>query len=225
MKNGPNAPPPFDYRPPLNPWLTVLHQDEDILVLDKPSGLLCVAGKPASHGDCLEARVKERFPQSLLVHRIDRETSGIVVMAMNKFAQRHLGLQFEKRKISKTYVARVWGQVEGESGRIDLPLTTDAANRPRQKVDFENGRTAITEWEVAGREKSATRLTLRPLTGRSHQLRVHMLSIGHPILGDKFYSDGAALKAAPRLQLHAEALQLRHPADGRPCLFRQECPF
>ena len=146
-------------------------------------------------------------------------------MAMNKHAQRHLGLQFEKRKISKTYVARVWGQVEGESGRIDLPLTTDAANRPRQKVDFENGRMAITEWKVAGREKSATRLILRPLTGRSHQLRVHMLSICHPILGDKFYSHGDALNAAPRLQLHAEALQLRHPADGRPCLFRQECPF
>lgn len=225
MMDGENQSPGFDYRPPLDPWLTVLHHDEDILVLDKPSGLLCVAGKPASHRDCLEARAKDRFPQALLVHRIDRDTSGIVVMAMNRKAQRHLGLQFERRKLTKTYVARVWGDVQGDSGRIDLPLATDALNRPRQKVDFERGRSAVTEWHVAAREKGITRVKLRPLTGRSHQLRVHLLCIGHPILGDAFYAEGEALSAAPRLQLHAEELQLRHPSDGRACLFRQNCPF
>ncbi len=217
--------PAFDYNPPTSPWLTILHQDQDILILDKPSGLLCVPGKPEAHSDSLETRVKARFPQALLVHRLDRETSGIVIMAMNRRAQRHLGLQFERRRLSKTYVARVWGRVEADSGRIDLPLATDPDARPRQMVDFENGRNAITEWQVAEREKDAKRLTLFPLTGRSHQLRVHLLSIGHPILGDGFYARGEALAAAPRLQLHAEALSLRHPSDGRPCTFRQACPF
>ena len=225
MTPEPDATAGFDYRPPTAPWLTVLHCDDDILVLDKPSGLLCVPGKPEAHRDCLEARAKDQFPQALLVHRLDRETSGIVVMAMNRRAQRHLGLQFERRKLTKTYIARVWGDVEGECGRIDLPLATDAPNRPRQKVDFENGRPAVTEWRVIGREDGATRLKLNPLTGRSHQLRVHLLSIGHPILGDTFYADGDALAATPRLQLHAEELSLRHPADGRPCTFVQACPF
>lgn len=217
--------PAFEYCPPAEPWLTVLHQDEDIIVLDKPSGLLCVPGKPEAHRDCLETRVKESFPQALLVHRLDRETSGIVVMAMNRPAQRHLGLQFERRTLSKTYIARVWGRVDGESGRIDLPLATDPDARPKQKIDFAKGRKAITEWKVAGREEGATRLELSPLTGRSHQLRVHLLSIGHPILGDSFYAEGDALAAAPRLQLHAETLSLRHPSDGRHCTFMQACPF
>lgn len=225
MTTGPGTTARFDYRPPTDPWLTVLHQDEEILVLAKPSGLLCVAGKPETHRDCLEARAKDRFPQALLVHRLDRETSGVVIMAMNRRAQRHLGLQFERRKLSKTYIARVWGRVEEESGRIDLPLATDAPNRPKQKVDHERGRPAITEWQVIGRENNTTRLKLQPLTGRSHQLRVHLLSIGHPILGDSFYAEGDALAAASRLQLHAEELTLRHPSDGQPCTFKQACPF
>ena len=215
----------FDYNPPLNPRLTVIHADEDILVLSKPSGLLSVPGKPDAHRDSLEVRARERFPEALLVHRLDRETSGVVVMAMNRHAQRHLGLQFERRKLTKTYVARVWGDVKGEAGTIDLPLATDAANRPKQKVDLETGRPAITEWKVKAREGGVTRLQLHPLTGRSHQLRVHLLSIGHPILGDRFYAEGEALAAASRLQLHAETLSLRHPADGRHCTFTEACPF
>ena len=215
----------FLYRPPLEPWLSVLHCDDDLLVLDKPSGLLSVAGKPAEHQDCLEARAKARFPEARLVHRLDRETSGIMVMAMNAKAQRHLGLQFERRTLAKSYVARVWGQVEGESGRIDLPLATDAEARPKQKVDMENGRQAITGWRVIGRERNATRLLLQPLTGRSHQIRVHLVSLGHPILGDSFYATGEALAAADRLQLHAETLSLRHPTGGRHCSFTQPCPF
>jgi len=216
---------PFDYQPPLEPWLTILHRDDDLLVLSKQSGLLCVAGKPAEHHDCLEARAKERYPEALLVHRLDRDTSGIVIMAMNAEAQRHLGLQFERRKLKKTYIARVWGHVAGESGTINLPLATDWPNKPKQKVDLVSGRAAQTDWQVIAREEQATRLKLTPLTGRSHQLRVHMLSLGHPILGDLFYATGLALAAADRLQLHAEALELHHPSDGHICRFTDPLPF
>lgn len=216
---------PFDYQPPLEPWLTILHRDDDLLVLSKQSGLLCVAGKPAEHNDCLEARAKERYPEALLVHRLDRDTSGIVIMAMNAGAQRHLGLQFERRKLKKTYIARVWGHVAGESGTINLPLATDWPNKPKQKVDLVSGRAAQTDWQVIAREEQATRLKLTPLTGRSHQLRVHMLSLGHPILGDLFYATGLALAAADRLQLHAEALELHHPSDGHICRFTDPVPF
>ena len=225
MTSAAISPTSLDYRPPVCPWLTVLYLDQDILVLSKPSGLLSVPGKPAAHRDSLEVRARERFPDALLVHRLDRETSGIMVMAMNRRAQRHLGLQFERRKLTKTYIARVWGNVKDEAGIIDLPLATDAANRPKQKVDLEKGRPAITEWSVTAREGSATRLRLHPHTGRSHQLRVHLMSIGHPILGDSFYAEGDACAAASRLQLHAETLSFRHPADGRHCTFTQACPF
>ncbi|HAC60006.1 pseudouridine synthase [Parvibaculum sp.] len=216
---------PFLYRPPSDPWLTVLHADGDILVLAKQSGLLCVAGKPAEHGDCLESRARAKYPNARIVHRLDRETSGVVVMAMNAKAHRHLGLQFERRKTSKRYIARVWGDVRGEAGAIDLPLSCDWPNRPKQMVDKENGRPALTHWEVIRREESATRLALVPITGRSHQLRVHMLSLGHPIVGDGFYATGPALAAADRLQLHAESLTLHHPSDGGLITFSDPCPF
>lgn len=219
-----DTPAPFLYAPPLEPYVTVLHEDGEILVLAKQSGLLCVPGKPAEHADCLERRVRETWPSARIVHRLDRETSGVIVMAMNGKAHRHLGLQFERRKTRKTYVARVWGHVEGERGRIDLPLACDWPNRPKQKVDF-SGRPAQTDWQVIGREAEATRLRLSPLTGRSHQLRVHMLSAGHPILGDSFYATGDALAAADRLQLHAESLTIHHPSDGRLCEFVEPCPF
>ncbi|MDP1628883.1 pseudouridine synthase [Parvibaculum sp.] len=216
---------PFRYEPPMEPHLTVLHRDADILVLDKQSGLLCVAGKPAEHGDCLERRARDAYPDARIVHRLDRDTSGVIVMAMNPKAHRHLGLQFERRKIRKTYVARVWGDVVGESGRVDLPIACDWPNRPKQMVDMEAGRPAQTEWEILAREETTTRLRLSPLTGRSHQLRVHMLSLGHPILGDNFYATGEAFAAADRLQLHAETLTLHHPADGTVRTYSVPCPF
>lgn len=209
----------------MEPHLTVLHRDADILVLDKQSGLLCVAGKPAGHGDCLERRARDAYPDARIVHRLDRDTSGVIVMAMNPKAHRHLGLQFERRKIRKTYVARVWGHLAGESGRVDLPIACDWPNRPKQMVDMEAGRPAQTEWEILAREETATRLRLSPLTGRSHQLRVHMLSLGHPILGDNFYATGEAFAAADRLQLHAETLTLHHPADGTVRTYSVPCPF
>lgn len=216
----------FIYNPPQEPYLTVLHHDDDMLILSKPSGLLSVPGKAEDHADCLEARAQERYPQARTVHRLDMATSGLVVMAMNAAAHRHLGLQFERRHVKKSYVARVWGHMEDDNGTIDLPLICDWPNRPMQKVCYEHGKAAQTEWEMIEREeRGMTKVRLFPYTGRSHQLRVHMLSLGHPILGDEFYAHEEALTAADHLQLHAESLMLYHPVDGRVCEFVDPCPF
>lgn len=212
------------YTPPDGP-LAVLHHDAELLLVDKPSGLLSVPGKPEAHRDCLEARVKAAFPAALLIHRLDMETSGIMVFAMTRLAQRSVNRQFEKRIVRKTYVARVAGRVEAEEGRIALPLIADWPNRPFQKVCHDTGKAAVTAWRVIAREDGATRLELRPETGRSHQLRVHLREIGHPILGDPFYAPEAVRAAAPRLQLHAAALELRHPRDGIWAGWQAPCPF
>jgi tRNA pseudouridine32 synthase/23S rRNA pseudouridine746 synthase len=217
---------PFDlnpYLPPHAPYVCVLHRDEDLLVLSKPSGLLSVPGKAPELSDCLETRAKAAFPQALLTHRLDRGTSGIMVMAMNKRAQAILGNHFERRLIHKIYIARVHGHVRDDSGTIDLPLCVDWPNRPVQKVCFQNGRAAKTDWRVIERGDyngaASTLVELSPLTGRSHQLRVHMLSLGHPILGDSLYATGEALEAAPRLMLHAQSITLNHPKDGQRVTF------
>ncbi len=202
---------PEVYCPPPDDGLAVIHHDDHLIVLDKPSGLLSVPGKGEALADCLEARVQARYPQALTVHRLDRDTSGLVIMAMNAAAQRHLGLQFERRKLAKSYVAVVAGVVETDEGEIDLPLIADWPNRPLQKVCFEHGKPALTRWKVIERGQSSTRLVLEPHTGRSHQLRVHMKELGHPILGDPMYGDATS---APRLMLHAHTLELHHPADG-----------
>jgi len=191
---------------------------------NKPSGLLSVPGKGPELADCLMARIKEAFPQALLIHRLDRDTSGIMVFALTPHAQRHIGLQFEKRMIKKTYVARVWGKLEPRSGTIDLPLIVDWPNRPLQKVCLETGKPAQTDWRVVRHDGVETRVRLMPRTGRSHQLRVHMLSLGHPILGDPFYASGAA-RGFDRLMLHSEELRLRHPDGGEGVKFRAKAPF
>lgn len=207
------------------PGLRLVHADAQVLILDKPSGLLSVPAKPPGTQDCLEARLRAAFPEALLVHRLDMDTSGVMVFARTRLAQRHLNWQFERRQIAKTYVARAHGRVAGETGRIDLPLICDWPNRPRQMVCHTSGRAAVTDWRVVGREAEATRLELAPLTGRSHQLRVHLLALGHPILGDGFYATGAALAAAPRLQLHALRLGFRHPDGGARVEFEVPAPF
>ncbi|ADZ69309.1 pseudouridine synthase [Polymorphum gilvum] len=219
------VPKPFRYAPPREPRLDVLHADDDILVVVKPSGLLSVPGKGEGHADCLESRARERFAQARIVHRLDMDTSGVMVLALNAAAHRHLGLQFERRRTAKAYVARLWGELEGEAGEVDLPLVCDWPNRPMQKVCVETGRPALTRWQVLARQRGVTRVRLMPVTGRSHQLRVHMLSLGHPILGDNLYAHDDALSAADRLQLHAEDLEIHHPADGRRCAFHAPCPF
>ncbi|MCB1368367.1 MAG: RNA pseudouridine synthase [Rhodobacteraceae bacterium] len=209
------------YDPPGGP-VRVVHRDKDLLLVDKPSGLLSVPGKDMAHRDCLETRVKAAFDGALLVHRLDLDTSGLMVFAMNRAAQRHLGLQFERRRIAKSYVAIVSGLVVGDEGLIDLPLIADWPNRPLQKVCHETGKPAQTAWQVLARGDGETRLGLRPRTGRSHQLRVHLQALGHPILGDRFYGDTGS---APRLMLHAESLELHHPADGMRRRFECPCPF
>ncbi|GGO55586.1 ribosomal large subunit pseudouridine synthase A [Roseovarius pacificus] len=211
------------YDPPQDP-LKVLHEDHEIVVVDKPAGLLSVPGKGAHLADCLLARVQEAFPTALLVHRLDRDTSGVMVFAQTPHAQRHLGLQFEKRQTKKTYVARVWGYLEPRSGTVDLPLIVDWPNRPRQMVCHETGKAAVTDWRVLRHGQEETRVRLMPKTGRSHQLRVHMLALGHPILGDPLYATGAAA-AFPRLMLHSEELRLRHPDGGAGMRFRAKAPF
>jgi len=215
----------FHYAPPLEPYLTAIHLDDELLVLSKPSGLLSVPGKAPEHRDSLETRAQERHDCALTVHRLDKDTSGIVVMARNKAAHRHLSIQFEKRHITKTYVAEIWGHPEARNGTVDLPLRCDWPNRPLQMIDHDLGKPSVTNWEVVAYSTNSTRVRLHPVTGRSHQLRVHMLSLGHPIVGDVFYADGEALNASDRMLLHAETLELYHPADGRRITFTDPCPF
>ncbi len=213
----------FVYSPPNAP-LELIHEDHELLVVNKPAGLLSVPGKGDHLKDCLITRLQAAFPEALLVHRLDMDTSGVIVFARTPAAQRHLGLQFEKRMMKKSYLALVWGQVDGKEGVIDLPLIVDWPNRPLQKVCHETGRAAVTEWKVLRHDETSTRVRLFPQTGRSHQLRVHMRELGHPILGDPFYATGPA-RDFPRLMLHAETLRLRHPDGGRGMTFRAKNPF
>ncbi|MEO5621548.1 MAG: RluA family pseudouridine synthase [Cypionkella sp.] len=215
--------PDFVYDPPDVP-LDILYQDAQIIVVNKPAGLLSVPGKLAGREDCLTARLQAAHWDTLLVHRLDCDTSGVMIFARTKQAQGFLGQEFEKRRAKKTYLARVWGQLTPDQGHIDLPLATDWPNRPRQQVDHAQGRPAQTDWQVIGRDTETTRVRLLPLTGRSHQLRVHMLAQGHPILGDPIYATGPA-RAFPRLMLHAESLALHHPATGDWISFEAPAPF
>lgn len=217
-----NAQRDFTYSPSNAP-LNYLYFDADILIVSKPAGLLSVPGK--SKPDCLEARVKVDFEDALTVHRLDMATSGLMVFARNKKAQRHLGLQFEKRQLQKTYIAVVTGSVKKDTGIIDLPLICDWPNRPRQMVCFERGKVAQTHWSVLEREAHASRMELTPKTGRSHQLRVHMLSLGHAIIGDRLYANDEDFLRADRLLLHAQGLRLRHPTGGAWHDFMDPCPF
>ncbi|MCI5048259.1 MAG: pseudouridine synthase [Aquisalinus sp.] len=217
--------PEFNYTPPHAPWFSVLHADDYILVLDKPSGLLSVPGKAAEHQDCLEIRVQAQYPDARTVHRLDMDTSGVCIMGLTANAHRNLSMQFQRRKTAKTYIARVQGGLPAPEGEVDLPLICDWPNRPRQMVDHDKGRTALTRWQVVEENDGVTRVLLFPVTGRSHQLRVHMQALGCSILGDRFYAPDAVRDAAPRLQLHALDLTVHHPADGRRVTFSSAAPF
>lgn len=211
------------YDPPQDP-LDILHEDAHIVVVNKPSGLLSVPGRGEHLADCLMARVQAVFPEALLVHRLDRDTSGVMVFALTAHAQRTLSMQFEKRTTKKTYVARVFGKMAEKTGTVDLPLIVDWPNRPLQKVCHDTGKVAVTDWRVLKQTDEETRVRLTPKTGRSHQLRVHMLALGHVILGDPLYATGAAL-AYPRLMLHSEELRISHPESGKGLSFRAKAPF
>jgi len=205
--------------------LQIVYQDEQLLVLDKPSGLLAVPGRGPDLQDCLSARAQAQFPTALVVHRLDRDTSGLLVMALDAATQRALNRQFAAQQVSKRYVAVVFGSPPTDAGIIDLPMRKDFDNPPRHMIDLEQGRAARTEWRAIERQADRARLEVSPKTGRSHQIRLHLRTIGHPILGDNLYAPPHALAMSDRLLLHAEELCLTHPASGQEITWRSLCPF
>ena len=218
-------PPEFIYDPPKWPLLDIVYQDDDVLLLAKPAGLLSVPGKSEALGDCLASRVQDRFPLATPVHRLDMDTSGLLLMGKHQEAHRYLSIGFQRRLVHKTYIALLFGHLRLPQGVVDEPLICDWPNRPRQKIDHETGKSSQTNWRVLGFEGDHTRVELSPLTGRTHQLRVHMASVGHPILGDRLYAHPRARDSASRLMLHAHGLSFRHPKDGERVYFTSPCPF
>ncbi|WP_020210566.1 RluA family pseudouridine synthase [Gilvimarinus chinensis] len=196
----------------------ILWQDEHLLVVNKPSGLLTVPGRGPDKQDCLINRLLVSHPNSRIVHRLDQPTSGLVIVPQSYEALKHIGRQFETRQVSKQYVAVVAGLLEQDNGEIELPLICDWPNRPRQMVDHENGKHALTRYRALQRdtEQQTTRVELTPVTGRSHQLRVHMLSLGHPIVGDTLYAPDTIAAASERLLLHAQWIEFTHPTHQKP---------
>ncbi len=210
----------------------LIHEDEHILVFSKPDGLLAVPGRGPEKQDCLSTRAQARWNDALVVHRLDMATSGLVVMARGIEAQRSLSLAFEERRVHKRYTAVVAGELvnpEPDNGwnTISLPLMADWPNRPRQKVDQNQGKPSTTRWRIASGNTApgTTRLELEPVTGRTHQLRVHLQALGHPMLGDALYAAPDQQAMANRLLLHAHWLSLPHPVRGQTLIFHSPCPF
>jgi tRNA pseudouridine32 synthase/23S rRNA pseudouridine746 synthase len=206
----------LDYLPPhpstlRNNW--ILYEDKDFVAIHKPAGLLSVPGKHPDHSACAVSYLQQTHPDALIVHRLDMDTSGILLLALNKPAHRALSIEFQERRVTKHYCALCHGQLLQPQGRVQLPMRCDWDNRPKQIVDFIHGRSAQTDWELVEQFDNFFSVKLFPITGRSHQLRVHMQSLGHPILGDRFYA-GELAEHQPRLMLHAESLTLRHPTTG-----------
>jgi tRNA pseudouridine32 synthase/23S rRNA pseudouridine746 synthase len=207
-----------------------LYLDDTLLVFDKPSGLLAVPGRGADRQDSLSARVQARYPDALIVHRLDMSTSGLMVMARGPAAQRELNKAFAAREVSKRYVAVVAGRLQAppeDWGMIDLPIIVDWPNRPLRVVDPVRGKPSLTRWRVlgAGPDGVGTRVELEPVTGRSHQLRVHLRELGHPILGDALYAPRGVQAQAPRLLLHAWSLRFFHPVTRETLMFECPAPF
>lgn len=200
-----------EYNPPREPWVEIVFEDEHILAVNKPSGLLSVPGRAAEHYDSMWSRLMENYPDIQVVHRLDMDTSGLMVFAKHKHAERALKKQFQYRLTHKVYYARVWGNVEQQEGVLDFPLICDWPNRPRQKVCYQDGKPSKTLFQVVKREEKTTIVRLLPVTGRSHQLRVHMQALGHPIVGDEFYAEQEAYEYSERLELHAAELSFYHP--------------
>jgi len=210
---------------PRDAVIKILYHDESLVVVDKPAGLLSVPGKGRDKQDCAEARIKAVYPDALTVHRLDMETSGTLIFARNKRIHRELGKQFQNREVEKRYIAVVHGYITEATGKIDKPVICDWPNRPRQKIDLENGKPSTTLYKVLWRdtENQTTRVELVPVTGRTHQLRVHLQSIGHPIIGDRLY--GPNNEILQRLMLHSLSLSITHPKTGEPMRFFSELPF
>jgi tRNA pseudouridine32 synthase / 23S rRNA pseudouridine746 synthase len=210
--------------------IELLYVDASVLVLDKLSGLLAVPGRGVDKQDCLSARVQIRYPDALIVHRLDMATSGLMVMARGADAQRALSRAFAAREVSKRYIAVVAGRLEAPPeawGTIDLPIIVDWPNRPLRMVDYQLGKPSLTRWRVLGYDATGTctRVELEPVTGRSHQLRVHLRELGHPILGDALYAPPDVQALANRLLLHAGSLGFAHPVTGEALVFESPVPF
>jgi len=214
--------PPFVYSPPTYP-ISVLHETDRVLFVDKPAGLLSVPGRLEEHKDCLLTRLEAQNSNIRLIHRLDMDTSGVMVFAKTDQAQRELNWQFERRHVQKTYLAEVTGQIV-ESGTVDLPLIRDWPNRPLQKVD-DKGKLSITHWRVLARKTESCVVALTPETGRTHQLRVHMAAVGHAILGDVFYATPKVAAQSDRLMLHAQRLCLTLPDDDVQTCITAPCEY
>lgn len=213
--------------PPCQDEIKILHQDTSFLIINKPAGLLSVPGRNPVNNDSVQTRLAAIYPGIAMVHRLDFDTSGIMVIPLNKMALSEISKQFQSRVVHKTYTAVVYGIVRADSGEIDLPIAPDVDNRPKYKICAVNGKKSLTEFNVIERsgEKNTTRLLLHPVTGRSHQLRLHLQAIGHPILGDVFYADAINLLTSPRLLLHATEIQFQHPNTQQPVRFISTVPF
>jgi len=216
-----------DYIPPPDTGLDIIYSDEHLLVVNKPSGLLSVPGRGVHKQDCLIHRVQSKFSDALIVHRLDMPTSGLFLLARGGEVQRAMSIQFQERQVEKQYEALVDGCLEHLHGEVDLPLITDWPNRPRQKVDMQSGKPSLTRYQVLGIESAleATRVALYPITGRSHQLRVHMLALGHAILGDDLYASEVIRGKADQLQLHACQLKFNHPVSNKTVVLTSPAPF
>jgi len=200
--------------PPCDRPVDILYADAHLLFVHKPHLLLSVPGRHPANRDCMISRIQETYPTATVVHRLDLDTSGVMVVPLQRTAHSHISRQFQERKVSKSYEAVVYGDLAEDSGEISLPIATDWPNRPLQKICHQRGKSALTRYRVLHREPGRTRLLLTPTTGRSHQLRIHLAAIGHPILGCDLYAHADALAASPRLLLHATYLGFEHPATG-----------
>ncbi|MEZ9230012.1 bifunctional tRNA pseudouridine(32) synthase/23S rRNA pseudouridine(746) synthase RluA [Vibrio amylolyticus] len=215
----------LEYIPPTDPWIETVYEDDDILAVNKPSGLLSVPGRLPEHYDSMWSRLVEEYPEIQVVHRLDMSTSGLMLLAKNKDAERSLKKQFQYRLTHKIYYARVWGHLNPEQGEVDLPLICDWPNRPRQKVCFDDGKPSQTGYQSVKLEEQTSVVRLLPITGRSHQLRVHMQALGHPIVGDEFYATPEALAFSSRLDLHAAELSFYHPSTNERQTIFVPCDF
>jgi tRNA pseudouridine32 synthase / 23S rRNA pseudouridine746 synthase len=217
----------FHYAPPPHSKLDIIYIDEDLLLVNKPSGLLSVPGRGDDKQDCLINRITTEYSNALIVHRLDMDTSGLMIIARNKNSHRLLSNLFEQRQVIKEYVAVVNGIIKEGKGEVNLPLITDWPNRPKQKVDHQSGKQSITHYEIIERntKNNQTRVKLKPVTGRSHQLRVHMQSLGHPISGDRLYADKINYNKSSRLLLHASFLEFTHPVSKQLISIKLKAPF
>lgn len=229
MVRAAESPAPHAKDGPVDKLLDIVHAGERYVVIDKPAGLLSVPGKGEHNQDCAARRVQEMFPRAtgpLVVHRLDMDTSGLLVFGLDADAQRELSMQFEQRKTDKRYVAVVDGRLGAESGVVELPMRADIERRPIQIVDHVHGKPSCTKWTLLAIEPERCRVELEPVTGRTHQLRVHMAAIGHPILGDVLYGPQPRTReASPRLLLHASMLEFDEPGSGQRVRFERRPAF